>query len=81
VSTEHANTTHRQHELFSSLENSEKNCVKAINDAVKKLHMAMDSPSHIFATIPHISSFTYDRESILERIPTRSVLVNEICFF
>jgi hypothetical protein len=66
----------------------------------------MDSPSHVYATIPyehfffleisnkffsrHTSSFTYDRESIIERIPTRSVLVcdrltgfsysNEICF-
>ncbi|CAF0993242.1 unnamed protein product [Rotaria sordida] len=74
VSTENADAALRQHELFLSLETSEKTCVRSIIDSIKKLLMAMDSPSHIYATIPHISSFTYDRESIVERLPTRSVL-------
>ncbi|CAF3420687.1 unnamed protein product [Rotaria sp. Silwood1] len=74
VSTENADAALRQHELFLNLETSEKACVRSITDSIKKLLMAMDSPSHVYATIPHISSFTYDRESIVERLPTRSVL-------
>ncbi|CAF3801044.1 unnamed protein product [Rotaria magnacalcarata] len=74
VSTENADVAARQHELFVNLEASEKTCVRSITDSIKKLLMAIDSPSHVYATIPHISSFTYDRDSIVERLPTRSVL-------
>ena len=49
---ENADTTVRQHELFLNLEISEKTCVRSINDGVKKLLMAIDSPTHVYATIP-----------------------------
>ncbi|CAF0832267.1 unnamed protein product [Rotaria sordida] len=74
ASTENADVTLRQHELFLNLETYEKTCVRSINDCIKKLLMAMDSPSHVYAKIPHMTSLTYDRESIIKRLPTRHVL-------
>ena len=52
VSTENADVALRQHELFVNLETTEKTCVRSIIDSIKKLLMAMDSPSHVYATIP-----------------------------
>lgn len=52
VTNENADNGVRQHELFLSLEAAEKSVVRSINDCVKKLHMVMESPSHVFATIP-----------------------------
>ena len=52
VSTENADGSIRQHELFLKLETAEKTCVRSINDSIKKLLTAMDSPSHLYATIP-----------------------------
>ncbi len=52
ASTENADETLRQQELFINLEASEKTCVRSINDCIKKLLMAMDSPSHTYTTIP-----------------------------
>ncbi|CAF3082112.1 unnamed protein product [Rotaria sp. Silwood2] len=74
VSTENADATLRQHELFLNLETSEKTCVRSINDCIKKLLMAMDSPSNVYAKISHMTSLPYDRESIVQRLPTRNAL-------
>ncbi|CAF4774033.1 unnamed protein product [Rotaria sp. Silwood1] len=74
VSTKNADITLRQHELFLNLETSEKTCVRSINDCIKKLLIAMDSPSHVYTKISHMTSLTYDRESIIERLPTRNAL-------
>lgn len=74
VNNDNADDNVRKHELFLNLETAEKTCVRSINDLIKKLHMAMESPSPIYATIPHVSSYTYDRDSLIERLPTRSAL-------
>jgi hypothetical protein len=52
VSSENADATLRQQELYLNLEASEKACIRSICDCIKKLFMAMDSPSQVYATIP-----------------------------
>ncbi len=52
ASTENADATVHQHELFINLETSEKTSIRSITDCIRKLLMAMDSPSHAYATIP-----------------------------
>jgi len=42
----------RQQELFATLESSEKTSLRLICDCIKKLLMAIDSPSHVYSTIP-----------------------------
>jgi hypothetical protein len=52
ISAENADATLRQHELYLNLEASEKICFRSICDCIKKLFMAMDSPSQVYTTIP-----------------------------
>ena len=52
ATNENSDISVRQHEVFATLESAEKSSVRSIHDCIKKLHMAMESPSHIFATIP-----------------------------
>lgn len=52
AASENADATLRQQELFLSLETAEKNCIRSLCDCIKKLLMAIDSPSQVFTTIP-----------------------------
>ncbi|CAF1188686.1 unnamed protein product [Adineta steineri] len=74
LSTANANVTAQQHRLLVQLTTAEKTCIHTINDIIKKLLMAMDTPSHTYSTIPNISSFVYDETAIFERTPTRNIL-------
>ncbi|UJR28765.1 hypothetical protein I4U23_009991 [Adineta vaga] len=74
VSNEYTDMSTRMHEIMLTLEVSEKTCVRSLYDCIKKLFMVMESPTHSYATIPTVTSFTYDRESLIERLPTRNVL-------
>ena len=62
VSMENADHAVHQHELFCKLESAEKTCVRTIVDLIKKLLMAMESPSHLFATIPFVIETTFSFE-------------------
>jgi hypothetical protein len=52
VIAENAEANLRQQELYHNLEASEKICLRLICDCIKKLFMAMDSPSQAYTTIP-----------------------------
>ena len=52
ISAANADANLRQQELYLNLEASEKICLRSICDCIKKLFMAMDSPSQVYSTIP-----------------------------
>ncbi|CAF0814480.1 unnamed protein product [Adineta steineri] len=74
LSNENADASACQQELILKMETSEKACVRLVHDSITKLLMAMDSSSHTYTKIPQVTSFTYDREALIERLPTRNVL-------
>ncbi|CAF0934690.1 unnamed protein product [Adineta ricciae] len=74
LSKENMEISTRSRELMLTLEVSEKTCVRSLYDCIKKLLMVMESPSQTYTSIPTVTSFTYDRESLIERLPTRNVL-------
>ena len=94
ISSDSVDGSVRQRELYLKLETAEKSCVRSLNDSIKKLLMAMDTPSHVSTTLPyvpcqmlstdlsesthsrHVSSFVYDRDSVVERAPTRAAIVS-----
>ncbi|CAF0827616.1 unnamed protein product [Didymodactylos carnosus] len=74
VSISNADTSIKQNELFINMITYEKMCVRLLHDIIKKLLISMDSSSHLHATIPSISSYTYDEESVVTRVPSRCAL-------
>ncbi|CAF1446579.1 unnamed protein product, partial [Didymodactylos carnosus] len=74
VSLSNTDTSIKQHEIFVNMETYEKICVRLLHDIIKKLLKTMDSSSHLRSTIPSVSSYTYDEESVITRVPSRCAL-------